>query len=44
MMSGVWCMGGVRVMSEEWSVVCGRGEGVEWQRRSDTVEIYKLKH
>ena len=26
----------------EGDVVCGRGEGDEWQRRSDTVELYKL--
>ena len=34
------CVGGV---SDEWSVVRGRGEGDEWQRRSDMVELQKSK-
>ena len=28
---------------DEWNVMCGRGEDDEWRRRSDTVELYKIK-
>ena len=38
-MRGVWWYMGE---GDELIVVCGRGEGDEWQRRSDTVELYKL--
>ena len=30
-----------RIEGGEWSVVCERGD--EWQRRSDTVELHKVK-